>query len=696
MTHDDLRSGAEPSRRMSWASGRSGCVILLCALVVTATGVAYPGALLSLMERLPAALGVVGAAALFGVCLIPRRMRARIEMPWVVLPAFGLGIGSVCLLALGLGLAGLLHRALWAALLAGMALAGAIAVRRTLRDRAAASRQTGASPRDERDHRRSWVWLPAAPFAVAAIVAAAHAPGFLWSEEGWGYDVLEYHLQMPREYAESGRIAYAPHNVYANFPANVEMLYLLGFVLQADVPRAAEMSHYVHLLLGVLTVGAAWLAGREFGSGGGAGCGVVTASAGWLAYFCGLAYVENGLLFFGFLSLACLLRARRCAEGAGAANEDRIFVIAGGAFAGLACGCKYTGVPMILIPLATLILPAPSLSWGLRARRCALYFGAAGATLSPWLIKNAVMTGNPVFPLANAIFEAYPPGWTADSQQRWDEGHAPAPEERTVAGRAGMFVRRVLLDPDQRIGPGAWILAGLGLWRGWMRRRGAGGSHVLAMGLVLLVQLAVWGAATHLYARFAVVFLIPLAGLAASAVADVKGGRSAGFGVGAVLAGSCLFNAIFLFDLGRREFAPGGGGARAAWIIEGELPGFEYVGRVNELPASASPLLVGEARGLYFQQAAYSTVFNESALGRVVRASTTDAEILDGLRAEGWTHVLVHWREIARLRRSRYGFDPDITPELFERLRRAGLAQVESFRLEGDDRPYVSLYELPR
>ncbi|GIK16842.1 MAG: hypothetical protein BroJett003_18060 [Planctomycetota bacterium] len=681
---------------MSWASGYSGRVFLFCAIIMTVTGVVYPGALLSLMEHLPAALGVVGAAGLFGVCLIPRRMRARNEMSWILLPAFGLGIGSVCLLTLGLGAAGLLHRALWAALLSGMALAGIVAVRRTLRDRATASGQTGASPGDKRDHRGSWVWLLVTPFAVAAIVAAAHAPGFLWSEEGWGYDALEYHLQMPREYAESGRIAYAPHNVYANFPANVEMLYLLGFVLRADVLRAAELAPYVHLLLAVLTVGAAWLAGREFGSGGGAGCGVVTASAGWLAYFCGLAYVENGLLFFGFLALACLLRARRCAEVSEAGNEGRALVIGGGAFAGLACGCKYPGVPMILVPLATLILLAPNSSWGLRMRRCALYFGVAGATFSPWLIKNAVMTGNPVFPLANAIFEAYPPGWTADSQRRWDTGHAPAPEERAVLARAGMFVRRVLLDPDQRIGPGAWILAGLGLWRGWTRRREAGRIHALGLGLVLLMQLAVWGGATHLYARFAVVFLIPLAGLAASAVSDVKAGRLAGFGVIAFLAGSCLFNAVFLFDLGRREFAPGGGGARAAWFAEGTVPGFEYVGRVNALPDSASVLLVGEARGMYFRCADYDVVFNENRLGRAVRETKSDSEALNALRRKGWTHVLVHWREITRLRRSRYGFDPDVTPELLARLVQAGLVHAESFRLPGDERPYVDLYELPR
>ena len=42
------------------------------------------------------------------------------------------------------------------------------------------------------------------------------------------FDVLEYHLQGPKEYYQAGRIAFLPHNVYTNMPFDVEMLHLLG------------------------------------------------------------------------------------------------------------------------------------------------------------------------------------------------------------------------------------------------------------------------------------------------------------------------------------------------------------------------------------------------------------------------------------------------------------------------------------
>ena len=42
------------------------------------------------------------------------------------------------------------------------------------------------------------------------------------------YDVVEYHLGAPAEYIRNGSMRFLPHNVYASFPANVEMLYLLA------------------------------------------------------------------------------------------------------------------------------------------------------------------------------------------------------------------------------------------------------------------------------------------------------------------------------------------------------------------------------------------------------------------------------------------------------------------------------------
>ena len=48
------------------------------------------------------------------------------------------------------------------------------------------------------------------------------------------FDVLEYHLQGPKEYYQAGRIAFLPHNVYTNMPFGVEMLHLAGMEVMGD------------------------------------------------------------------------------------------------------------------------------------------------------------------------------------------------------------------------------------------------------------------------------------------------------------------------------------------------------------------------------------------------------------------------------------------------------------------------------
>ena len=56
------------------------------------------------------------------------------------------------------------------------------------------------------------------------------------------------------------------------------------------------------------------------------------------------------------------------------------------------------------------------------------------ATLSPWLIRNAVWTGNPVFPLATSVLGTG--HWDADLAERWDRAHGrrARADDTTAAG----------------------------------------------------------------------------------------------------------------------------------------------------------------------------------------------------------------------------------------------------------------------
>jgi hypothetical protein len=67
---------------------------------------------------------------------------------------------------------------------------------------------------------------------------------------------------------------------------------------------------------------------------------------------------------------------------------------------------------------------------------------------------------------------------------------------------------------------------------------------------------------------------------------------------------------------------------------------------------------------------------------------------VDWLRQHGYTHVLVNWSEIARLRRSAYGYPAEVQPELFAALIQAGLRHVQTFVIRELQHPYADLYEV--
>ena len=107
-------------------------------------------------------------------------------------------------------------------------------------------------------------------------------------------------------------------------------------------------------------------------------------------------------------------------------------------------------------------------------------------------------------------------------------------------------------------------------------------------------------------------------------------------------------------------------------------------------------LVVGDARAFYFQRRIdYRVVFNRSPFVDALRDAPSDEDVVDWLRGRGYTHILVNWSEINRLRRSRYGFAKEITPLLFDQLVDAGLEWVTDFVRPSQTVAYASLFEVP-
>jgi hypothetical protein len=641
-----------------------------------------------------AALVIVAAAMGLGLWIVPLiglradpspatadprpALRARNNLPirWQIILATGLGFGALALLVLGLGLCGLLHRPLWIGLPVTFIIAGAFRIVPLLTRRSSTVESPGYS---------AWLWLCAAPFCALALTAAACPPGWLWPAEGNGYDVLEYHFGAPKEYWAAGRIEYLPHNLYSHFPFSAEMLYLLTFVLYGSPYEAVYAAQMVNVWLGVLAAAGAWLAGREFGRFAGVLAGLAVATCPFVTYLCGVAYVENGLLAMTTLSLACLVRAT-----VGAAHGPRLTVsgprwaFVSGLFAGLACGFKYTALPLVALPM--------TIAWAVTSRarlRCVgLFILATGLTFAPWLVKNVIWTGHPVFPLARGMFSEKPGVWSDEGAARWHEGHLPSPEERAAFARARAGVSKTFGNP--MFGPGLFALALVGGVTGRATRHR---SAVMASALVGGLTLLAWAGATHLVDRFAVTIVAPLALLwAACGVEEAKRWQRVGVVLLVISASALNLHTTWrLFDEAHvfRVAAFG----RTDLMLNGHWPGYAHVPVLNRLMDEGQrPLLVGEARAFYLHgRPDYCVVFNRNPFAEAVAARPDDW--IAWLRDQGYSHVYVDWSEIRRLSRSRYGFWPslrDLTPDDYLS---AGLHPIESFQV--GEFAYATLFRVP-
>jgi len=451
--------------------------------------------------------------------------RSNVHPSLMLATAIALGLGTMSLLILVLGLAGLLNQLTSIALLLiGCALGlprWIPLLRRPL------PRDTGFQPVRSDPHRQDahvtnappkqlgnagWNWLLVliVPFAGIMIAGALIPPGFLWSaDDPVGYDVTEYHLQIPREWYESGRILPLHHNVYSYFPFNVEMHYLLAMHLRAGPWNGMYLAQLMHAAMIALTFLAIYGAARLFTVpllASIATLGAVVTP--WTIMLGSVAYDEGGLLLFGTLAIAWTLHWLR--------SEQPLRTIAiAGVFAGLACGSKLTAVPIVLIAIPITLLP--------RWRAASIFLLACLFAFAPWLTRNQVWAHNPLFPEAMSLFGRS--HFSERQQQRWQKAHAPRPDQQSLLARLDAFWRQILIDWRYAsvLLPLALIAAALTAFSPSPGTPGEGRGegrpsipeklrtpHSTALLKLLLLLALFWLFATHLQSRF-FVLAIPLA-----------------------------------------------------------------------------------------------------------------------------------------------------------------------------------------
>ena len=194
-------------------------------------------------------------------------------------------------------------------------------------------------------------------------------------------DALEYHLLIPKLTIAQNAIHYQPLFVESNYPSLAEYDFVPMLVLTDG--RTAKCFHFLCALLLCLAIA------RLARANGGVAATifftmpVAALTSGW---------AWNDMLFTLFVVLAIVHII------------ERRFMLAGVLF-GFASWTKYTFV-LAAIGIAAILIREKWRDW-LRFAVPALLIA------SIWMTKNAVLTGNPVYPFLNGIFHS--PFWTAAS-----------------------------------------------------------------------------------------------------------------------------------------------------------------------------------------------------------------------------------------------------------------------------------------
>ena len=250
---------------------------------------------------------------------------------------------------------------------------------------------------------RAWAWLArfrlprldAAGFVVLAVGAAAALVLLInCLAPLTATDALVYHLNLPKIYTAAGGFVRLPYNVYANMPNYGEMLYTLVFCAAGET--GARISYFLIVLATAAAIFALArrLVGPRFAAAG-AACFLVEPLVLDNRVVCNV----DVLLMFFLVAAVILL-----ADALGRQTPERPIrpIFAAASLGGFMLGIKYTAIAPALSLVA---LPLFAFRGRIKIRTFLIALVIAAAVFAPWLVKNEVYVGNPLYPMFSSSLD---------------------------------------------------------------------------------------------------------------------------------------------------------------------------------------------------------------------------------------------------------------------------------------------------
>lgn len=533
-------------------------------------------------------------------------------------------------------------------------------------------------------------------FAAAVLMLGS------WLPPG-EFDVLEYHLQAPKEFFQQGSIGFVPHNIYANMPLGTEMhsLAMMTLVGEEDAWLGGLIGKSITAAFSL--VGAALLGAfvtRKFGTlFGWCAAGIWLTSPG-IAHVAIIGLIDGALATYVLAAAVAMIGALESLRERSLTlqtPEDsqwpslrlmtywRIAGVASGA----AAAAKYPGLILAVIPvLVFLVWAAWRFRRVFRQREVILAAGLIAlelsATCGPWYVKNWVLAGNPVYPLAADIFGGKT--LTPIKIDQWKRAHAvrnfQATQQAGSSEPISVLLRpvSVALSDATRLGltslyvQPAMVLGMLVCMFATFKLRQDRHFVLLATwigwsGWIVLV----WWFATHRIDRFWLPLTGLWAGLSAIGFWWLYQNGSPRLSQSIVVLGlgyGCVMNSSP--TIADNRYFVSIAALRADAGDENQVPRiFPTIAWVNQnLPnRNVRILLVGEARVYDFiAPIEYSTCFDVNP-GEVYLKEKSRTDQLESLRQRSITHILIQWTEIRRYRSpNNYGFSDWPQPSDIQKL----------------------------
>jgi len=461
------------------------------------------------------------------------------------------------------------------------------------------------------------------------------------------YDQWHQHLGFPWLWLREGSIHLIPRNFYSYMPVNSSLMYAYGLG-----SLGAWSAQAIHWWSGVVTVLICGVMGRRVvADRGGWWAALVMATTPAMVH---LAASGGSDLVVTMFAAGAWLGLMRTVDGE--PHPIRWWLLAG-ACAGLAAGTKYTAIGTVALPLAAgaVFLHRP---W--RRGSLSTFIGGAGMaiiggtlTLGPWILRNLLATGAPLFPFMTGPFRdlATTDREAVERFAGWLSGFNLSPSHILDGVGLGTFTAPV----------GGFAPAGL-FWLG------AAAATLIVLPRIMrppvaallagaLVGISFWLTGLHVV-RYLLPALVPAAAVLGGGIAETLrlSTRPVRWASLALVLAAVTWNVTtLLHPVGMQRLGCSLGVNPVEPLLERWVSSSLAFDAVEALPEGAKLLLVAESRALGFERdVELEHPFGESRLEELARTHSSPEEMSAELAGEGFTHVLTNrWeaRRIADMRR---------------------------------------------